>query len=302
MLLKLDSIQVNNSWVFVHFYLFIIKLLFCFDLLRDFVWAPCLQCGDPIVRDGKRSISRDLVLFLEFIDGVVMKRHGLSLKAVKKARFGQNVNKSRVLPTKCDDLGRDQREMIGKLRDRIEKIRGFARVSENDEEDVELEGFQHVSDEDEENLMTRFKNGVLVKRHGLQPKVKKNVSFAENGNVYRVFSNSDEPVSSGDGSDSSDDHGELVENLRSEVEDVKGFAQETEDDDEAHTENDGSPQASDGERNPRARMTQRREDIYETKVHDLGQNGYLLFSAPLPVKMESKADIIKRNKAVKLVK
>ncbi|PQQ13433.1 hypothetical protein Pyn_32021 [Prunus yedoensis var. nudiflora] len=175
-----------------------------------------------------------------------MKRHGLSLKAVKKARFGQNVNKSRVLPTKCDDLGRDQREMIGKLRDRIEKIRGFARVSENDGEDVELQGFQHVSDEDEENLMTRFKR--------------------ENGNVYRVFSNSDEPVSSGDGSDSSDDHGELVENLRSEVEDVKGFAQETEDDDEAHTENDGSPQASDGERNPRARMTQRREDIYETKV------------------------------------
>ncbi|ONI19084.1 hypothetical protein PRUPE_3G257800 [Prunus persica] len=261
-----------------------------------------IQCGDPIVRDGKRSISRDLVRFMEFIDGVVMKRHGLSLKAVKNARFGQNVNKSRVLPTKCDDLGRDQREMIGKLRDRIEKIRGFARVSENDEEDVELEGFQHVSDEDEENLMTRFKNGVLVKRHGLQPKVKKNVSFAENGNVYRVFSNSDEPVSSGDGSDSSDDHGELVENLRSEVEDVKGFAQETEDDDEAHTENDGSPQASDGERNPRARMTQRREDIYETKVHDLGRNGYLLFSAPLPVKMESKADIIKRNKAVKLVK
>ncbi|KAI5340853.1 PREDICTED: BAG family molecular chaperone [Prunus dulcis] len=261
-----------------------------------------IQCGDPIVRDGKRSISRDLVRFMEFIDGVVMKRHGLSLKAVKNARFGQNVNKSRVLPTKCDDLGRDQREIIGKLRDRIEKIRGFARVSENDEEDVELEGFQHVSDEDEENLMTRFKNGVLVKRHGLQPKVKKNVSFAENGNVYRVFSNSDAPVSSGDGSDSSDDHGELVENLRSEVEDVKGFAQETEDDDEAHTENDGSPQASDGERNPRARMTQRREDIYETKVHDLGRNGYLLFSAPLPVKMESKADIIKRNKAVKLVK
>ncbi|KAM2858791.1 hypothetical protein COP2_024287 [Malus domestica] len=264
-----------------------------------------IQSGDPIVRDGKRLISRDLVRFLEFIDGVVMKRHGLSLKAVKNVRFGQNVNKSRVLPAKCGgDLGRDQREKIENLRDRIEKIRGFARVSENDEEDVELEGFQHVSDEDEENLRLRFKNGVLVKRQGLQPKVKKNVSFSENDNVYRVISNSDEPVSSGDGSDSSDDHGELIGNLCSEVEEVKAFVQETEEDDEeALTENGGSPEASsDGERNPRARMIPRREDIYETKGHGQGRNEYLLFSAPLPVKMESKADMVKRNKPVKLVK
>ncbi|KAM2683181.1 hypothetical protein EV1_044827 [Malus domestica] len=268
-----------------------------------------IQGGDPIVRDGKRSISRDLVRFLEFIDGVVMKRHGLSLKAVKNVkgvknvRFGQNVNKPRVLPAKCGrDMGWDQREKIENLRDRIEKIRGFARIAENDEEDVELEGFQHDSDEDEENLRLRFKNGVLVKGHGLQPKVKKNVSFAENGNVYRVFSNSDEPVSGWDGSDSSDDHGEFVENRCSEVEEVKGIAQETEEDDEeAHTENGESPQASsDGERNPRARMTPRREDIYETRGRDQVQNEYLLFSAPLPAKMESKSDILKRNKAVKL--
>ncbi|XP_068336251.1 BAG family molecular chaperone regulator 8, chloroplastic [Pyrus communis] len=262
-----------------------------------------IQGGDPIVRDGKRSISRDLVRFLEFIDGVVMKRHGLSLKAVKNVRSGQNVNKPRVLPAKCGrDVGWDQREKIENLRDRIEKIRGFARIAENDEEDVELEGFQHDSDEDEENLRLRFKNGVLVKRRGLQPKVKKNVSFAENGNVYRVFSNSDEPVSGWDGSDSSDDHGELVENPCGEVEEVKGIAQETEEDDEeAHTENGESPQASsDGEINPGARMTPRREDMYETRGRDQGQNEYLLFSAPLPVKMESKADTIKRNNAVKL--
>lgn len=258
-----------------------------------------VQCGDPIVRDGKRSISRDLIRFLEFIEGVAVKRQGLCLKPVKNVRPVQNVNKSRVLGNKCGGLGRDQREMIGKLRDRIEKIRGFARVSENDEEDVELEGFQHVSDDDEESL-GQYRNGALLKRHGFQPKVKKSVSFAEN-NVFRVYDNNDEVVSSGDGSDSSDDHGERVENC-SEVEDVKGFSLETEDDDEAHVENGGSPQTSDAERNRRARMSQRRGEIYEVKGHGQGQNEYLLFSAPRPVKMDSKEDNgVKRNQGVKIV-
>ncbi|KAM5581261.1 BAG family molecular chaperone regulator 8, chloroplastic [Rosa sericea] len=254
-----------------------------------------IQCGDSIVRDGKRSISRDLVRFLEFIEGVVVKRQAICLKPVKNVRSNvrsvQNVNKSRGLGNKCGGLGRDQGEMIGKLRERIEKIRGFARVSGNDEEDVELEGFQHVSDDDEESV-GQYRNGAAVKRHGFQPKVKKSVSFAEDGNVFRVFSNSDESASSGDGSDSSDDHGERVENC-SEVEDLKGFAQETEDDDEVHLENGGSPQTSDAERNPRARMTQRRG-------HGQGQNEHLLFSPPLPVKMDSK-DVVKRNKGIKIV-
>lgn len=262
----------------------------------------CIQCGDPIVRDGKRSISRDLVQFLEFIEGVAVKRQGLCLKPVRNVRSVQNVNKSRVVGNKCGGLGRDQWEMIGKLRDRIEKIRGFARVSENDEEDVELEGFQHVSDDDEESL-AQYRNGALLKRHGFQPKVKKSVSFAEN-NVFRVYENKDEVVSSGDGSDSSDDHGERVENC-SEVEDVKGFSRETretEDDDEAHVENGGSLQTSDAERNRRARMTQRRGEIYEVKGHGQGQNDYLLFSAPMPVKMDSKEDnVVKRNQGVKIV-
>ncbi|XP_050382364.1 BAG family molecular chaperone regulator 8, chloroplastic [Argentina anserina] len=255
-----------------------------------------VQCGDPIVRDGKRSISRDIVRFLEFIEGIVVKRQAICVKPVKNVRSNvrpvQNVDKSRGSGSKCGGSGRDQREMIGKLRERIEKIRGFARVSENEEEDVELEGFEHVSDDDEENV-GQYEKGQEVKRHGLQPKVKKSVTFAEDGNVLRVFSNSDETVSSGDGSDSSDDHGERVGNF-SEVEDVKGFALGAEEDDEVHIEIGGSQQTSDAERNPRARMTQRRG-------HGQGQNEHLLFSPPLPVKMDSKEDLMKRNKGVKIV-
>ena len=57
-----------------------------------------------------------------------------------------------------------------------------------------------------------------MKRQGSQPRVKKTVSFAENGNVYRIISSGNEASSSGDDSltdesVSSDDHGEIMENL-----------------------------------------------------------------------------------------
>ncbi|KAK9271535.1 hypothetical protein L1049_001895 [Liquidambar formosana] len=48
-----------------------------------------IQGGDPMIRDGKRSISRDLLRFLEFVDGVSVKRHQLSTKAMKTVRFGR---------------------------------------------------------------------------------------------------------------------------------------------------------------------------------------------------------------------
>ncbi|KAE8021773.1 hypothetical protein FH972_007637 [Carpinus fangiana] len=260
-----------------------------------------IQGGDPIIRDGKRSLSRDLVRFLDFIDGVAVKRHGHSLKTVKNVNFGHpNANKSRVLATKIRSLG-GQREMLEKLRARLENISGFSRVSQNDVEDVELEGFQQANDNDEESpriVISRntgqIRNGFLVNRNSVQPRVKKSVSFAENGNMYRVFSNSREPISSGDGtcldeSVSSDDQGELVEILCSEPEEIKGFPQGTEDDEKAHWETGASPETSDGERN------------YEIRGHNQDHNRGFAFSAPLPVKMESIAGSMKRRNAVKIV-
>ncbi|GMY13766.1 bag family molecular chaperone regulator 8, chloroplastic [Fagus crenata] len=273
-----------------------------------------IQGRDPMIRDGKRSISRDLVRFLEFIDGVAVKRRGLSFKATKNMSFDHpNGNKCRVLGTKIKTLG-GQREVIQKLRARAEKISGFIRASQNDEDDVELEGFQQAIDdeeeEEEENPRVvisgkngQIRNGVLVKRNGVQSRVKKSVSFAENGNVYRVFSNAHEPISSGNGTSldesvSSDDEEELEGNLCSELEEVKGFPQGTEEEEEAHLENVGSPQTSDGERY-NARVLRNGGD-YEIRGHCHDQNGDFLYSAPLPVKMESKADQMKKRRAVKI--
>ncbi|KAL5582203.1 hypothetical protein UlMin_014645 [Ulmus minor] len=261
-----------------------------------------IQGGDPMIRDGKKSISRDLVRFLDCIDGIAVKRQGLSFKAMKNARLGQNVNNSRViLGRNYGDLGGNQREMIGKLRERVEKIRGFSRLSENDEEDVELEGFEHVSDDDNEvetprvvinGKNSRIRNGILVNRSGVQPKVKKSVSFAENGNVFKIISNSNESISFEDGSClddsiSSDDRD-------ADTEEFRVLSQGTLDDyEEANTVNGDFSQASDRENNLRARITPRREVNYEIIGHFEDHNGDFLFSAPLPVKMEDKADLRK---------
>lgn len=306
-----------------------------------------IQDGDPMIRDGKRSISRDLVRFLEFIEGISVKRHELSTKAMKNARFAQSTNKSRVFTTNCRSLGRDQREIIKNLRERVENISGYSRVSGNDDEDVELEVFPHVSDDDENTRVSVYKksgisqirNGGLVKRHGVQSKVKKRVSFADNGNASRVYSSNLEPVLSGDDDDTSfdgvnpdDDEGD-VKNICKQVKDIERFSRVTDDDEEAHIENYGSSQSSDGEKPPRRKMTSEGHyginEHYEDQNgeahmenggssqssdedknpgrnlrnegingHYEDQNGNFVFSPPLPVKMESREDLMKRRKAV----
>ncbi|PON83456.1 hypothetical protein TorRG33x02_207280 [Trema orientale] len=282
------------------------------DLL---VKLDSIQVDDSMVRDGKRSISRDLVRFLEFIDGVAVKRYELSVRARKNVRSGRYTDKSRVnLSRNCLDLGGDQREIIGKMRERVEKIKGYSRIPENDDddEDVEFEGFQHVSDGDNEvenpivvisGKNGRIRNGVLVNRSGDQPRVKKSVSFAENGNLFKVFSNSNEAISNEDESTtttSSDDHGELGENIGAEVEQIKSFSLGTEDDDEEEGDvvNGGASQTRNGEKNPRARCTTKREANYKIK----GQNGEFVFCAPLPVQMEDKADLLKRRNELKILR
>ncbi|KAK9272562.1 hypothetical protein L1049_002936 [Liquidambar formosana] len=209
-------------------------------------------------------------------------------------------------------MGMDQREIMEKLRDQVDNIRGFSRVSENEEEGVELEGFQHISDDEEnpkvtiygKNGISKIRNGVLVNRHGVPSRVKKSVSFAESGNVTRVFASTHEPISSGDGTSfdggvSIDDQRELVERLCSEDEEIGGSSSVSEDEEEAQMDNGGSPQTTVDEGNPRRGL--RSEGDYEISGHYPGQDGNFVFSPPLPVKMESRADLMKKRKAVKII-
>ncbi|KDP27216.1 hypothetical protein JCGZ_19915 [Jatropha curcas] len=270
-----------------------------------------IQGGDPMIRDGKRSISRDITRFLEFIDGLAAKSHVNSRKPAKNVRFVRNSNKSRACNASIGygDISGHRKEVVEKLSDRVDKIHGFSRVCDNVEEDVELEGFQQfIGDDDEEEehenpevsiserpRISKLRSGILIKSNGDKPRVKKTVSFDENGNVYKVFSDTHESVVSGDGSDSSDDHGETADCI--EIEEGKGLSNGG--DSETHG-NVVSTQSSEGERN--TTRNSRNSDDYEMNVYCHDQDGNLVFSAPVPVKMESRADLTKNMKAVKIVK
>ncbi|KAE9595283.1 hypothetical protein Lal_00018890 [Lupinus albus] len=245
---------------------------------------------DPMVTDGKRSISRDLVQFLDSIERGAMKKHLFYVKEVKNARFGQKVNKPR-------DSGDDEkRKLLQNLRGRVEKISKLCEVYENDE-DSEPEG---IHDDDDglpsvlisrRNGVSADKNVVFMRRQGVQPTAKKNVRFAENGKFFEVHnSNTYEPDLSGDvtcldGSSSSDDQGEVLEN----VEDVLDSSQGAEGDKEALVGDGGSRSNSDdGKRN--SKMNLKNDGRNTLKGQLLMHQEKPIFSAPLPLKMENKAD------------
>ncbi|KAK6913323.1 hypothetical protein RJ641_022924 [Dillenia turbinata] len=258
-----------------------------------------IQGFDPMVRDGKRLISRELVRFLEFIDGVLTRRREISRKLKKSIGFLRNGNKSRVLIS--SDLGGDKRRLTMKLRDPDGEIGGSSRDFGDVDEDIEIEGFHHFSDNEENpNPRSRLPHGVLVKKDKLEPKMKKTVSFAEDRNVVRavsghngVCSNSSARIIYGD--DSIDDESVLVENFCNGMEEVGAFSRVSDDDEDDDTdedmENGRSSQISAGEQNPRRNLR-----IYdEVGEQHQGKNGNIFFSAPMPEKMESRADLIKRK-------
>ncbi|KAJ8506737.1 hypothetical protein OPV22_007623 [Ensete ventricosum] len=49
-----------------------------------------VQSSDPMIREGKRSISRELARILEFIDKVLVKEHQLSVDAIEIAGNGRH--------------------------------------------------------------------------------------------------------------------------------------------------------------------------------------------------------------------
>ncbi|KAG1368617.1 BAG family molecular chaperone regulator 8, chloroplastic [Cocos nucifera] len=51
-----------------------------------------IQSGDPMIREGKRSISRELGRILEFVEKVLVKEHERSLGAAEVAGIGGNGN------------------------------------------------------------------------------------------------------------------------------------------------------------------------------------------------------------------
>lgn len=184
---------------------------------------------------------------------------------------------------------------------RVEKIHGFSVDSDYDRDDEGIEVENPRIPVNGKAGFSHNRNGGFVKTPA---KVKKSVSFAENGNVYKVFATTREPISRGDtnssdGSDSADNEIEILDNLCRGVEEIRVLPKGNEADGQVNSEDGGSPHSSDGGRNPRRNL--RDEDSYEVIGHYQGENEEFTFSTPHQEKMESRADLMKNRKSLKIV-
>ncbi|KAF8042125.1 hypothetical protein BT93_A0664 [Corymbia citriodora subsp. variegata] len=258
-----------------------------------------IQGNSPVVRDSKRKISRDLGCLLEYIDSVAVKRYEISYKAKKSVKSVGGRSKAKDL--------RDQREVVNNLRTRVERVHELSRALENDDgEDVELEKFHDFGDGEVDY-------GRVSRASGKRREVKKVVSFAEDGNVYRIISsNSDEASSSGDNRDGVRG-GEVLEDFQAhnEVEEMKGSSYVSEDNDDDDSDDDDNDEEEDAEKDggeslesgdgEKHRGRVRSEGNVNRRGGYKGQNSKFTFAALVPEKMESRADLVKNRKNVKIV-
>ncbi|KAL2504996.1 BAG family molecular chaperone regulator 8 [Abeliophyllum distichum] len=224
----------------------------------------CIQGDDPMIRDGKRTINRELIKFLDFIDGFCGKRREISSRVVKNVRCrGNNIN-SRVLQSD-GKMGNVDSGVVGSVN--VEKLRGLVEKIDKLSTKFDVDEWKVIEKPRisivEKNGISQNRSGGLVKQHGgIQTKAKKSVSFAENGKVYRVLRRIQESVSNADcdsfvdGDISVDVERELEDYPQREVEEVGVTSKEAEDDDneEDYLENGVSQCSSDGERDSRKCM------------------------------------------------
>ncbi|XP_071694691.1 BAG family molecular chaperone regulator 8, chloroplastic [Rutidosis leptorrhynchoides] len=248
------------------------------ESLNLLIKLDSIKGSDPMIRDGKKSISRELIRFMELIDEI---SNESELISVKNVRFSTNGKKSVILQKqdKFRVSGNNERNYSEKLKNQIKKMN----ILSLDVENPRIEAL--------------LKSQRVVKS---QPKAKKNVSFDENGNVYRLIKSKHSHVSS-DGSDSSNGDGE-------EVEEIGVSSKETdvvvEDDSSETSENDVDPRKISGTRihNP-AQKNQPDEDNDDEEdnddIDDDEEDNSFVFSAPLPVKMEYRVDSVKKKQTAR---
>lgn len=251
------------------------------DLL---VQLDSIQSGDQVIRESKRSITREIVQFLEMVDGVFVKRHQVLTKTMKNMRMGRNDgsrrSSERDVGSKSRNTGSNERKLIANLRERVERIGRMSKALEDEQvDDAETEGFEHVDDEDGDiiGLTNNYpvQNGVPVKKNTLRANAKKHVCFMEDGNVVRVY----------------DIDGDIRRTFQ-DIDEVEDSSKGRQEEEEAESDNE--------------QPSLRSEDGKKRVSHEDGESQYyqdeeFTFAAPEQVKMEARAELLSRKAGVKIV-
>lgn len=159
-----------------------------------------------MIRNSKRSLSRDLVRFLQYIDDCAIKRFDFVSKSARNVTFTGSGSKLRDSDGKMPQgFGVAEDRTIEKLRNRIGKV--F--VTSSGEEDLMTDDDEDVPVIDKRKVgSSRSRIGVVVKGNELKPCVRKPVVFDKNRNVYKVYGDTHDLTSSAE--DDSVDGGEEI--------------------------------------------------------------------------------------------
>ncbi|CAL9248094.1 unnamed protein product [Arabidopsis halleri] len=310
---------------------------------------------DPMIRSSKRSLSRDLVRFLQYVDDCAVKRCEFVAKSAisvsrrsklngkKPQGFGvaedRTNEKSRnqmgnnfVTSSEDEDNNADMtddseevpvsssdKKKVASSKSRtghvikgsvvktpvrkfvvLDKNRNLCQVYGN-RHDLTSSAEDDSVDGDEETLVMsrgngrrqslKTRNGVLVKGNGGKTtRVVKTVSFDENGNVCKVYGDTPESsISEEDDSTSgsNDGNGDEKGNAN-EVEEIKYVPKENEsfeDEEKEEEETDSENEVSSSEGSERKTGANHQGSNKHEREIQL-EKGSLMFSPPLPLKME----------------
>ncbi|GER45317.1 calmodulin-binding family protein [Striga asiatica] len=252
-----------------------------------------VQGGDPMIRDGKYLVKRELVKFLDFMDRFYVER--VSSSSGVNMRYKKSNSRIRV-PNGEREMGNlksggAKTVAMEKLRGLVERIDKIKEELDEGEEISVIDGpddfvKQHsVSGRNNMNLANQF--------YRARPKVKKSVSFADDGKVCRVLKGNSNPIldEDDDDDDDDDDDGDSVSLVRRDFENGD-VCREVEENEVSSKEDD------DGEEDEvEAHLENvRNEGIMQRKMYNQGEDDGIEFSAPLPLKMEKRADFIDKRK------
>ncbi|CAA0828381.1 BAG family molecular chaperone regulator 8-chloroplastic [Striga hermonthica] len=254
-----------------------------------------VQGGDPMIRDGKSLVKKDLIKFMDFLDGFYVRRvsssSGVNM-TLERRNSNIRVPKGgrKMVNVKSGDV---KSVTMEKLRGLVERIDKIAEELDEDEESKVVESPEVFM---KKHCVSGSKNMNLAKQlYGVRPKVKKSVSFADDGKFYCVLGRNSEPIlNDDDDDDDDDDRVKLVSrdfednDVCREVEEDEVSLKEAddeEDEEEARLENDNNAEKTTYEGN------------FERRICDnQGEEDGTAFSAPLPFTMETRSTLMDKRK------
>ncbi|KNA10297.1 hypothetical protein SOVF_145740 [Spinacia oleracea] len=261
------------------------------DLLHK---LESIQSGDKMIRDSKRTVTREIVEFLELVDGFCAKRRQVLTMKIKSMRLARNDNiaardtkefSGHNVGSKTRTVDNKEKKLMANLRERVENIGRMAKALEEQEQeafgDADIDEFKHVDDEDDDLLGQiasnyRLKNGLNVKQHAQSSNARKRVCFVEDGNLIRLYD------TDGDSSRSTSRLVDVIEDS------TKG----THDEEEAQSDVEGSSQSSE-------ELRKFRSDEVSEECEN--QDEFTFSTTPEPAKMEPRVDFMSRKPGVKIV-